>query len=118
MLAPFNVNTQNIRTRFWDGQDNFFSDNISTLKGNHLLQYGGQFQHNYNYHQRSDNGGGINFTPTYQLGDSAGSGLVEYDRIWAADSRQQELQPRRGGGSGHRDRCAGGLHPQRQPTWR
>ncbi|MGB9032084.1 MAG: hypothetical protein WCC27_18315, partial [Acidobacteriaceae bacterium] len=31
---------------------------------------------NFNYHQRSDNGGGINFTPTYQLGDSAGSGNV------------------------------------------
>ena len=77
VLAPFNVNTQSIRTRFWDGQDNFFSDNLSLLKGNHLLQFGGQFQHNYNYHQRSDNGGGINFTPTYQLGDSAGAGLVD-----------------------------------------
>ncbi len=77
VLAPFNVNTQSIRTRFWDGQDNFFSDNLALLKGNHLLQFGGQFQHNYNYHQRSDNGGGINFTPTYQLGDSAGAGLVD-----------------------------------------
>ncbi len=77
VLAPFNVNTQNIRTRFWDGMDNFFSDNLSLLKGNHLLQFGGQYQHNYNYHQRSDNGGGINFTPTYQLGDSSGAGLVD-----------------------------------------
>ncbi|HEX4310279.1 MAG TPA: carboxypeptidase-like regulatory domain-containing protein [Acidobacteriaceae bacterium] len=76
VLAPFNVNTQSIRTRFWDGQDNFFSDNFSLLKGNHLMQFGGQYQHNYNYHQRSDNGGGINFTPTYQLGDSAGSGTM------------------------------------------
>jgi hypothetical protein len=75
-LIPFNVNTQSIRTRFWDGQDNFFSDNLSLLKGNHLLQFGGQFQHNYNYHERSDNGGGINFTPTYQLGDEQGSGNV------------------------------------------
>lgn len=77
VLAPFNVNTQAIRTRFWDGQDNFFSDNLSLLKGNHLLQFGGQYQHNYNYHERSDNGGGINFTPTYQLGDSNGSGNVD-----------------------------------------
>ena len=75
-LVPFNVNTQNIRTRFWDGQDNFFSDNFSLLKGNHLLQFGGQYQHNYNYHQRSDNGGHINFTPTYELGDQQGSGSV------------------------------------------
>jgi hypothetical protein len=77
VLAPFNVNTQSIRTRFWDGHDNFFSDNFTLLKGNHLLQFGGQFQHNYNYHQRSDNGGGINFTPTYELGDAAGSGNVD-----------------------------------------
>ncbi|MGB6870857.1 MAG: carboxypeptidase-like regulatory domain-containing protein [Acidobacteriaceae bacterium] len=76
-LEPYNVDTQDIRTRFWDGLDNFLSDNISTLKGNHLLQYGGQYQHNYDYHQRSDNGGGINFTPTYQLGDSIGSGEID-----------------------------------------
>ncbi len=71
VLAPFNVNTQSIRTRFWDGHDNFFSDNVTMLKGNHLLQFGGQFQHNYDYHQRSDNGGGINFTPTYILGGAS-----------------------------------------------
>ena len=27
---PFNVNTQNIRTRFWDGKDNFFRDNVTS----------------------------------------------------------------------------------------
>jgi hypothetical protein len=81
VLAPFNVNTQNIRTRFWDGLDNFLSDNVSMLKGNHLLQWGGQFQHNYDYHERSDNGGGINFTPTYQLGDSSGGGLVDFSAL-------------------------------------
>ncbi len=75
VLAPFNVNTQIIRTRFWDGQDNFFRDDLTLLKGNHLLQFGGQYQHNFNYHQRSDNGGGINFTPTYQLGSSGGTGV-------------------------------------------
>jgi len=77
VLAPFNVNTQNIRTRFWDGQDHFFSDNVTMLKGNHLLQFGGQYQRNYDYHQRSDNGGGINFTPTYQLGESSGPGNID-----------------------------------------
>ncbi|HEX4038102.1 MAG TPA: carboxypeptidase-like regulatory domain-containing protein [Acidobacteriaceae bacterium] len=76
-LIPYNVNSQNIRTRFWDGQDNFFSDNLSLLKGNHLLQFGGQYQRNYNYHERSDNGGNINFTPTYQLGDEEGAGNVD-----------------------------------------
>ncbi len=80
-LTPFNVNTQSIRTRFWDGQDNFLSDNMSLLKGNHLLQWGGQYQHNLDYHQRSDNGGGINFTTTYQLGDSAGAGAMDFSDL-------------------------------------
>ena len=26
VLAPYNVNTQNVRTRFWDGQDKFLRD--------------------------------------------------------------------------------------------
>jgi hypothetical protein len=81
VLAPYNVNAQSIRTRFWDGQDHFLSDNVSMLKGNHLIQFGGQYQHNYDYHQRSDNGGGINFTPTYELGDGIGSGLVDMSGI-------------------------------------
>jgi hypothetical protein len=81
VLAPYNANAQSIRTRFWDGQDNFLSDNVSSLKGNHLIQFGGQYQHNYDYHQRSDNGGGINFTPTYELGDGIGSGLVDMSGI-------------------------------------
>lgn len=76
-LAPYNVNTQSIRTRFWDGHDYFFRDDLSYLRGKHLLQFGGQLQRNWNYHERSDNGGGINFTPTYQLGDGGGSGLID-----------------------------------------
>ncbi len=93
VLAPFNVNAQNIRTRFWDGHDNFFSDNVSTLKGNHLLQYGGQYQHNYDYHQRSDNGGGINFTTTYQLGDVIGGGDIDFTSLggpWAAPATTEQ----------------------------
>jgi len=26
VLSPYNVNAQNIRTRIWDGKDNFFAD--------------------------------------------------------------------------------------------
>jgi hypothetical protein len=75
-LGPYNVNTQQTRTRFWDGHDQMFRDDISTLKGNHLLQFGGTYQHNFNWHQRTDNGGGINYQPVYELGlGSNGSGL-------------------------------------------
>ena len=80
VLTPYNVNTQNVRTRFWDGQDKFFRDDVTMLKGNHLFTFGGAYQRNYNWHQRSDNGGGINFQPTYQLGESGtpGGGLVSF----------------------------------------
>jgi hypothetical protein len=67
-LTPYNVNTQSVRTRFWDGQDKYFRDDVTMLKGNHLFTFGGAYQRNYDYHQRSDNGGGINYQPTYQLG--------------------------------------------------
>jgi hypothetical protein len=76
-LAPYNVNTQQTRTRFWDGHDQMFRDDVSMLKGNHLFQFGGTYQHNWNYHQRTDNGGGINYQPVYQLGEGgSGSGDV------------------------------------------
>jgi Carboxypeptidase regulatory-like domain len=76
-LMPYNVDTQNTRTRFWDGHDQMFRDDLSLLKGNHLFQFGGTYQHNFNWHQRTDNGGGINYAPVYELGEgAAGSGLA------------------------------------------
>jgi hypothetical protein len=76
-LGPFNVNTQQTRTRYWDGHDQMLRDDLSLLKGNHLFQFGGTFQHNWNQHQRTDNGGGINYAPVYELGEGpSGSGLA------------------------------------------
>jgi hypothetical protein len=74
-LIPYNVNTQQARTRYWNGRDNMFRDDVSWLHGKHLIQFGGLFQKNYDQHQRTDNGGGINYYPTYQLGTSGGSGI-------------------------------------------
>jgi hypothetical protein len=77
-LGPYNVNTQQTRTRFWDGRDQMFRDDLSMLKGNHLFQFGGTYQHNFNWHQRTDNGGGINYQPVYELGNgSSGSELAD-----------------------------------------
>ena len=81
VLAPFNVDTQSIRTRFWDGHDYFFRDDLTFLRGKHMLQFGGQFQRNWDYHQRTDNGGGINFTTTYQLGDGNGAGQIDLSAL-------------------------------------
>ncbi|MFZ0275728.1 MAG: carboxypeptidase-like regulatory domain-containing protein [Candidatus Sulfotelmatobacter sp.] len=75
-LGPFNVNNGDIRRRFWDGHDNMFRDDISMLKGNHLFQFGGTYQHNWDYHQRNDSGGTINAFPVYELGNTTnGSGM-------------------------------------------
>jgi hypothetical protein len=78
VLAPYNVDAQDIRTRIWDGHDTFVSENLSYLKGSHFFQFGGQYQHNFDYHQRTDNGGGINYTTTYQIGSSGGNGANGY----------------------------------------
>ncbi len=84
-LTPYNVNNQSTRTRFWNGRDNFFRDDVSWLKGNHLWQFGGQYQRNWNYHQRTDNGAGVNYYPVYQIGDSSGSGSVDLSGLVPAD---------------------------------
>ena len=75
-LAPFNSNNQQIRRRFWDGKDNMFRDDLSMLKGNHLFQFGGTYQRNFNYHQRNDSGGTINAYPVYSLGDGTHGSLL------------------------------------------
>jgi hypothetical protein len=71
-LIPYNVNSQSVRQRFWDGQDHVFSDNLSWVKGNHLLQFGGIYQRNFNFHQRDDNGAGIFNNTVYQIGGATG----------------------------------------------
>jgi hypothetical protein len=79
VLSPYNVNAQNIRTRIWDGQDLLLSENLTKLKGNHLIQFGGQYERNKDYHQRTDNGASINYTPTFQIGDAnSGGGNIVY----------------------------------------
>jgi len=67
-LIPYNVDSQDVRQRFWDGHDYYLSDSLSLLKGNHLLQFGGTYQRNFDYHGRDDNGVGINTSIVYQVG--------------------------------------------------
>ena len=82
LLAPYNVDTQRVRTRFWDGQDHMIRDDVSWVKGTHFLQFGGIYQHNFNWHLRTDNGGSVNNEIVYDLasgggtnGNSVGSGV-------------------------------------------
>src|SRR6185437_10696783 len=70
-LIPYNVNTQSVRTRFWDGIGHTFSDDVSVIHGNHLFQFGGKYTHQWDYHQRNDNGGGIMAANVYQISSGA-----------------------------------------------
>ena len=71
-LMPYNVDAQDVRQRFWDGKDKSLRDDLSYVKGNHLIQFGGQYQRNYDYHQRNDNGAGIFTANVYQIGNGSG----------------------------------------------
>src|SRR5205807_9387286 len=66
-LIPYNVNNQSTRQRFWDGQDKTIRDDLTWVKGNHLFQMGGLFQHNFDWHSRTDNGSQINNQIVYQI---------------------------------------------------
>src|SRR3989454_3672791 len=66
-LIPYNVNNQSTRQRVWDGQDKMLRDDLTWVKGNHLFQFGGNIQHNFNYHTRTDNGSTINNQVVYQI---------------------------------------------------
>ncbi|HEX4594573.1 MAG TPA: carboxypeptidase regulatory-like domain-containing protein [Bryobacteraceae bacterium] len=65
-LIPYNVDSQDVRQRFWDGHDYFLSDTMSLLKGNHLLQFGGSYMRQTLLHGRDDNGVGINTSIVYK----------------------------------------------------
>lgn len=66
-LIPYNINTQSVRQRFWDGQDKLLRDDVTKIKGNHLIGFGGAYQRNFDYHLRTDNGNGINNQLVYQV---------------------------------------------------
>jgi hypothetical protein len=70
-LIPYNVNTQSIRQRFWDGQDKTIRDDITSLHGNHLFSFGGTYARNFDYHSRTDNGEAVNDQISY-LSTSSG----------------------------------------------
>lgn len=66
-LIPYNVNTQSTRQRFWDGHDTMLRDDVTWIKGKHVINFGGAYQRNFDYHQRTDNGVGINNQIVYQI---------------------------------------------------
>jgi hypothetical protein len=71
-LIPYNVNTQSTRERAWDGHDQMYRDDLSNLHGNHLFQFGGSYQRNFDYYTRNDNGGSVDASTVYQIGSGTG----------------------------------------------
>ncbi|MGB6624201.1 MAG: carboxypeptidase-like regulatory domain-containing protein [Candidatus Acidiferrales bacterium] len=65
IFAPYNTDNQSERTRYWDGHDSMYRDDVTWIKGNHLFQMGGTYQRNNDTHQRNDNGQGINTFEQY-----------------------------------------------------
>ena len=120
-LIPYNVGTQCTRQRFWDGQDKLVRDDLTMIKGNHLFQFGGTYQRNYDYHMRTDNGSGINDQIVYQI---ASSNINFTNSPWipasVPSSQQTNLSKPLLGGAGPGQPAPGGLHalreqPHRQP---
>lgn len=71
-LIPYNVNNQNTRQRFWDGHDQQYKDDVTKIVGNHIIQFGGNYGRNWDYHGRNDNGQGANTSPVYQILNGTG----------------------------------------------
>jgi len=80
-LIPYNVNTQSVRQRFWDGQDKQIKDDLTKIKGNHLIQVGGLYMHQFDYHLRNDNGQGIMNAPVYQITSGGGMKRVSFRMV-------------------------------------
>src|SRR5712692_953447 len=46
-------------------------DDVTWVKGNHLFQFGGLYQRNFNWHSRNDNGQGVQAQIVYQIARQA-----------------------------------------------
>src|SRR5947199_6100963 len=68
-LFPINTNNQNVRTRYWNGHDTMYRDDVTWIKGNHLTQLGGMYLRNVDTHKRNDNGQSINTYEQYLIGE-------------------------------------------------
>jgi hypothetical protein len=78
LFGPYNTNNQNVRTRYWNGHDSQFRDDLTWVKGNHLFQFGGSYLRNNDTHKRNDNGGSINTYEQYLIGTGNSSPLSSF----------------------------------------
>lgn len=67
-IVPVNIDTQNSRTRKWNSHGLDLRDDVSWLRGKHLLRFGGSFKHTWAYFQRDDGQQNNQTTLQYFLG--------------------------------------------------
>src|SRR2546421_11522622 len=53
-MCPVNMDTQNSRSRVWNGHDWTYSDTLNWVKGTHYMQFGGSTVHWWDHHVRDD----------------------------------------------------------------
>ncbi|HEV2103292.1 MAG TPA: carboxypeptidase-like regulatory domain-containing protein [Candidatus Acidoferrum sp.] len=76
LFGPYNTNNQSVRTRYWNGHDSMYRDDVTWIKGNHLFQFGGNYLRANDTHNRNDNGQSINTFAQYLIGDGFGTDLT------------------------------------------
>lgn len=75
-LIPVDIATQRARERLWNDHNSDFRDNLSWLKGNHYLQFGGEFMHDWWHFNRYDDVvAGLTNTVVDQVGYGGGSDI-------------------------------------------
>src|SRR5205085_1341580 len=78
VFMPYNTNNQNVRTRYWNGHDYMYRDDLTWVKGSHLFQFGGMYLRNVDTHKRNDNGETINTYEQYLIGEGGGTPLSSF----------------------------------------
>ncbi len=69
---PINIDTQNARSRSWDGDDYVAQENITWVRGKHTVQFGGSFRQEHIIHVRTDRvTGGLTTGPIFYLQDGS-----------------------------------------------
>lgn len=64
-MVPLNIDTQDARSRTWNGKDFTYADNSTWIKGKHILSFGGEFRHEHFTHTRDDKVVGALTSPVY-----------------------------------------------------
>ncbi len=71
-LVPMNLNTGGARNRLWDSHNFSYRDDLSWVKGRHLVQVGGSWSHYRTFFQRDDNQVGSLTSLDYYMNNGQG----------------------------------------------